>query len=421
MKKIFTLIAVAAMALSASAQEISFTEADVVAASTSAPLNNKTFSNGSFSITVTDGEGKFAIDANNAYFGDATAQTKYSYRLKTGGKSQTTSGKARFITLNAPSAGTVKVCARSASSSSVRAIEVNGTSQSLNDANAISVEMEGNISETNPTGATKVYPVYEFSVAAGANTINFADGAINIYSLVFVAGEGGGESGGGESGGGSSTTGEAGDIFFTEADVVAASTSAPLNNKSFSNGGLTIKITDGEGKFAVDANNAYFGDAAAQTKYSYRLKTGGKSQTTSGKARFITLTVGGAGKVRVCARSASSSSVRAIEVNGTSQSLNDANAISVDMPGNVSETNPTGATKVYPIYEFTVAAGDNTINFADGAVNIYDITYIPDSPTAISSVTTTATAAAVKKYVENGKVVIVKDGKKFNIAGAQLK
>ena len=39
---------------------------------------------------------------------------------------------------------------------------------------------------------TKVYPVYEFSVAAGANTINFADGAINIYSLVFVAGEGGG-------------------------------------------------------------------------------------------------------------------------------------------------------------------------------------------------------------------------------------
>ena len=417
MKKIFTLIAVAAMALSASAQEISFTEGDVVSASTSAPLNNKTFSNGSFSITVTDGEGKFAIDANNAYFGDATAQTKYSYRLKTGGKSQTTSGKARFITLNAPSAGTVKVCARSASSSSVRSIEVNGTSQSLNDANAISVDMEGNISETNPTGATKVYPVYEFSVAAGANTINFADGAINIYSLVFVAGEGGGESGGG-----SSTTGEAGDIFFTEADVVAASTSAPLNNKSFSNGGLTIKITDGEGKFAVDANNAYFGDATAQTQYSYRLKTGGKSQTTSGKARFITLTVGGAGKVRVCARSASSSSVRAIEVNGTSQSLNDANAISVDMPGNVSETNPTGATKVYPIYEFAVASGDNTINFPDGAVNIYDITYIPDTPAAISSVTTTATAApAVKKYVENGKVVIVKDGKKFNIAGAQLK
>ena len=154
MKKIFTLIAVAAMALSASAQEISFTEADVVAASSSAPLNNKTFSNGSFSITVTDGEGKFAIDANNAYFGDATAQTKYSYRLKTGGKSQTTSGKARFITLNAPSAGTVKVCARSASGSAVRAIEVNGTSQSLDDANAISVEMEGNISEENPTGAS---------------------------------------------------------------------------------------------------------------------------------------------------------------------------------------------------------------------------------------------------------------------------
>jgi hypothetical protein len=209
--------------------------------------------------------------------------------------------------------------------------------------------------------------------------------------------------------------------------VVAQSSYKPLNNKSFSNGGLSIKITDAPGSFAVDGSTAYFGDATTQTKYSYRLKTGGKSQTSTDKERFITMTVGLAGKVQVCARTAASDGTsRAININGKSVLLDETEEnhsyIEVEMEGNKSAKNPTGATKVYPIYEFDVVAGPNTISFPDGAINIYNITYIPDTPTGISSVTTTATAApAVKKYVENGKVVIVKDGKKFNIAGAQLK
>jgi polyisoprenoid-binding protein YceI len=80
MKKIFTLIAVAAMALSASAQEITFSET-----AATGTLNGKTFSNGNFSIVVTDLEGKFAIDnPTAAFFGTAEAYKSYAFRLKTG-------------------------------------------------------------------------------------------------------------------------------------------------------------------------------------------------------------------------------------------------------------------------------------------------------------------------------------------------
>ena len=400
MKKIFTLIAVAAMALSASAQEISFTEADVVAASSSAPLNNKTFSNGSFSITVTDGEGKFAIDANNAYFGDATAQTKYSYRLKTGGKSQTTSGKARFITLNAPSAGTVKVCARSASSSAVRAIEVNGTSQSLDDANAISVDMEGNISEENPTGATKVYPVYEFSVAAGANTINFADGAINIYSLVFVAGEGGGE-------GGDTPTPVDGTVLIDYPTSTAGTAASGTTTTT------TVKIHNNK-----DAISCYKLANGYTTEGAYNNNSINLTLEGGFKAGDV-ITIAGA--VNVDTSNSANAGKRATAV-----------LFSLDATNNITVLNTfsdfiNGRETSDDLLEesFTLTEDVPALYLGrDGntAANVTLIKVTRPVPTAISSVTTTATAApAVKKYVENGKVVIVKDGKKFNIAGAQLK
>jgi hypothetical protein len=45
------------------------------------------------------------------------------------------------------------------------------------------------------------------------------------------------------------------------------------------------------------------------------------------------------------------------------------------------------------------------------------------STSGINGITADAVAAApaVKKVVENGQVVIIKGGKKFNVAGAQLK
>ena len=84
MKKLFTLIAVAMMAVGAQAQKISFTADDVASAGT---LNEKEFVNGEFKLKITDTATKIAIDANNCYFGTADSQEKFTHRLKTGGKS----------------------------------------------------------------------------------------------------------------------------------------------------------------------------------------------------------------------------------------------------------------------------------------------------------------------------------------------
>ena len=176
MKKFFTLIATALVALTASAEyKITWSEA---ASAGSLPA---TYGSNGFVLTRTDGNNKQAVDANNAYFGDASAQTKYAFRFKTGG----TGGSKNALSLSIPSKGTLEVCARTASSSSPRAIVINGVSTTLDDS-SISVDMEGNISETNPTGATKVYPVISVAVTAGTVSINYPDGAVNIYSLKFI-------------------------------------------------------------------------------------------------------------------------------------------------------------------------------------------------------------------------------------------
>ena len=83
MKKIFTLIAVAMMALGANAQMISFTDP-----ASKGSLDGQVFTAGDFKLTITDTDAsKLEIDANNAYFGTAEEQIKLTHRLKTGGKS----------------------------------------------------------------------------------------------------------------------------------------------------------------------------------------------------------------------------------------------------------------------------------------------------------------------------------------------
>lgn len=198
MKKIFTLIAVAAMALTANAQQIFFGEGDVAATGTQ---NGKVYSNGSFSLTVVDQAAKMAVDANNAYFGDANASEKFTHRLKTGGKSQVKDNATSSLTLAIPSAGTLKVYVRTGSNAATDRTVVltqSGTSlfsQVIQETDAVTVQMESSKSETNPDGDTKVYPVISVSVAAGSVDVAYPVGSMNFYGFEFVAGEGGGDSG----------------------------------------------------------------------------------------------------------------------------------------------------------------------------------------------------------------------------------
>ena len=184
MKKIFTLIATALVALTASAEKITFGDAAVAKGTVAA-----TFSDGSFVLSCTDTDkSKHEIDLNNAYFGDESAQEKFTSRLKVGGKS----GAKNALSLSIAGAGTLKVYVRTGSNSDETRtlILTQGSTQLYNkvvkEADAVSVDIESAKSETNPTGTTKVYPVVSVPVTAGTVSIEYPVNSLNFYGFEFV-------------------------------------------------------------------------------------------------------------------------------------------------------------------------------------------------------------------------------------------
>jgi hypothetical protein len=141
------------------------------------------FADREFSINITNGNDKYAVDSNSQYFGDETTYEQFTTRLKTGGKS----GSNSFITVNIPAAGKLQVMARSASSSSVRALVVSQNdaeiyNQLLDDGSAITVSINDK--------DTKVFKVHETDVQAGTATITYPDGAINFYCIRLAVPQG---------------------------------------------------------------------------------------------------------------------------------------------------------------------------------------------------------------------------------------
>lgn len=60
------------------------------------------------------------------------------------------------------------------------------------------------------------------------------------------------------------------------------------------------------------------------------------------------------------------------------------------------------------------------VNFADGSTLTAVGKYVITTPTGVSDITTTANTKA-QKVIENGQVLIIKDGKKYNLLGNQVK
>ena len=184
MKKFFTLVVMSVLALGANAQRISWTEDDAASAGT---LDGKEFVNGDFKLKITDTDGKVAIDKNNAYFGTADANEKFTARLKSGGKSSSKNS----ITLTVPAAGTLKVYARTGSNSATdRNVVLTQNETELfnnvvqeNDA----VKVKG-MDSSDPDKETNVYPVISVEVAAGEVIVGYPTGSINFYGFEFVAG-----------------------------------------------------------------------------------------------------------------------------------------------------------------------------------------------------------------------------------------
>ena len=187
MRKIFFLAAAMLAAVTVSAQRIEFTE--VIA--TGDFGTSKTFSNGDVELTIDNRYGKMQVDANKTKFGTSTADMWQSTnRLKTGGMSSVTEGQELGMTLYVPSAGVVKIYARSGSSSATRSIvliqnEVEVLNHAFNDTEAV---LEGDV---------KLFPIFTSEkVSEGEIDIQFgkvpegaegSNGGMYIYAIEFVS------------------------------------------------------------------------------------------------------------------------------------------------------------------------------------------------------------------------------------------
>ena len=177
MKKIFTLIAVAAMALSANAQNLlTFTQG--------ATASDVTLEDGEFKVNAKSNKSGAAIDANSQYFGTAASYEQITTRWKSGGK-----GDANVnITITVPSKGTVYIYTRSASSSATdRALVVSQGETELY--NKVIKETEATDYETATIeGETKkVFPVVAIPAEAGTLNVTWTTNALNFYGFKFVS------------------------------------------------------------------------------------------------------------------------------------------------------------------------------------------------------------------------------------------
>lgn len=145
------------------------------------------YGTGDFTMSITDTDGKVAVDANDCYFGDATTQTKFTHRLKSGGKS----GSKLSFSLAIPSDGTLKVYARTGSNSATdrTLVLTQGGSELYNQVvkEADAVKVTG-LDSDNPSKETNVYPIISVSAKKGDVVVTFPVGSMNFYGFEFVSG-----------------------------------------------------------------------------------------------------------------------------------------------------------------------------------------------------------------------------------------
>lgn len=147
-------------------------------------LDGKVIEKAGLKLSLIDANAKMAIDGNNAYFGTADGYMKFEKRLKSGGKSSSNNA----MTLTVPQGGTLKVYARTASSSATDRTVV----LTQNDAELYNAVVQDGDAIEVPMGeeqkATKVYPVISVPVEAGDVNITYPVGAINFYGFELIPG-----------------------------------------------------------------------------------------------------------------------------------------------------------------------------------------------------------------------------------------
>ena len=176
MKKLFTLVAMAFIAVCVNAQSITWGENDKCDKGAA----KESYSNGNLVLTCTDTDNaKHEVDGNSAYFGTADNYVQYKFRFKTGGKSDSKNG----LKLTVPSDGTLKIAVRSASGSATdRNLVLTQTEEIYNKV----VKDEDAVTTTIEDQEKKVFPIVTVDVKAGDIEIAYPSGSLNFYAFEFT-------------------------------------------------------------------------------------------------------------------------------------------------------------------------------------------------------------------------------------------
>ncbi len=201
------------------------------------------------------------------------------------------------------------------------------------------------------------------------------------------------------------------EIIFIEpvaaADLAADATFGLLGTD------FSVTITDTDDKLSIDPNSCRFGGEEDYKSYSHRLKTGGKSSSKN----FITLNIPAAGKIRLAVRTGSNSATdrNLVITQGETELYNE--IVQESQATKVIEGDKE--VSVYPYVEVAVAAGTVRLSYPVGSLNFYSFGFkAASSPTAVEN--TAVETKAIKRIV-NGQLLIEKNGKLFNVTGAQVK
>ena len=182
-----------------------------------------------------------------------------------------------------------------------------------------------------------------------------------------------------------------------------------------------VMLVDTKGKFQIDANNAYFGDAENYVKLEASLKTGGKTATSGENS--IMIKAYQSEKLYIAARTGSNSATdRNIIVTQDGKEL--INKILLESEAvkvkGMDKDNPEKETNIYPILSCDVTAGDIVISYPVNGVNIYAIALGGGIEHGASQGIDNVEAVKAEKFYRDGQLIIRKNGVEYNALGAKL-
>ena len=176
---------------------------------------------------------------------------------------------------------------------------------------------------------------------------------------------------------------------------------------------------DEKEKMTIDSNSVYFGTADKYEKFELRLRTNSKTEYVEDKHTQIEVSAYVDGVLSIYARTGSNTATdRNFAVMQETDTL--LNVLLLESIKKDTITNEKGELKpVYPVYTVNLKAGDYTIIYPVGAVNFYGFDFEGENPSAVEDLVADKTKAV--KVIENGQIFIIKNNRKFNVLGAEVK